>query len=145
MLHTHLLTYTALTLRTNWRNLEFFLWNGGALDRKVLPWHQLVHHTEKSVSIIKTTDAAHISQRKISIISERGPLCKVAYFCPILSKIQMFCQIVVEIPNVVFTKIHLVGVELLECLREMSSNISLKTLWKQLQVSLKNVQWEGMN
>ena len=31
-----------------------FLGNGGALDRKVLPWHQLVHHTEKSVSIIKT-------------------------------------------------------------------------------------------
>jgi hypothetical protein len=28
--------------------------NGGALDRKVLPRHQLVYHTEKSVSIIKT-------------------------------------------------------------------------------------------
>jgi len=69
----------------------------------------------------------------------------VAYFCPILSKIQMFCQILIEIPNMVFTKIRLVGVMLFERLREMNSNISLKTLWKQLQVSLKNIQWDGVD
>ena len=31
-----------------------FFGSGGILDRKVVPRHQLVHHTEMSVSIIKT-------------------------------------------------------------------------------------------
>jgi hypothetical protein len=45
-------------------------------------------------------------------------LCKVAYFCPIFSKIQMFCQILVEIPYMVFTQIRQVGVALFEFLRD---------------------------
>lgn len=48
--------YTLLLPEGQIGEISNFLGNGGALDRKVLPRHQLVHHREMSVSIIKTNN-----------------------------------------------------------------------------------------